>query len=74
MLMSTAMVWYRTSPKLYDNLYNSDLLVLLHRLILRRLTFAFSTKKGQEVRTIKYLKLRISKLRAQVEAGELGNG
>ena len=62
MLMNAAMVWDRTSAKLYDDLYTSSLLVLPHRSTLRRLTSALNVKEGLEAGTIKYLQLRISKL------------
>jgi hypothetical protein len=60
--MSAAMVWDRTSPKLYEDLFNSNLLVLPHRSTLRRLTSALSVKEGLEIGTIKYLSMRYNKL------------
>ena len=60
--MSAAMVWDRTGPKLYGDLYNSGLLVFPNRSILRRLTSALSVKEGVEVGIIKYLQLRVSNL------------
>ena len=53
MLMSAAIVWERTSPKLYDDMYNSGLLVLPNRETLRRLITGLSVKEGLEVGTVK---------------------
>lgn len=69
MLMSAAMVWERTSPKLYDDLYNSGLLVLPNRETLRRLTTELSVKEGLKVGTVKYLQLRAYTARAVELAG-----
>ena len=63
--MSLAVVWDRTSPKLYEDLYHSGVLVLPHRTTLRRLTSALSVKEGLEVGTVQYLKMRIAKLTAR---------
>ena len=62
MLLSAAMVWQRTSPKLYEDLRNCGLLILPHRVTLRRLTSALSVKEGLEIGTLKYLKMRVNKL------------
>ena len=61
-LLSAAIVWERTSPSLYEHLYNSHLLVLPHKSTLRRLTSALTVKEGLEAGTINYLKMRVSKL------------
>ena len=60
--MSAAMVCERTSPKLYDDLNNSCLLVLPNREIPKRLNTRLSVKEGIEVCTVKYLRLRANKL------------
>ena len=62
MLMSAAMVWERTSPKLYDEMYNSGFFIPPNRETLRRLTKGLGVKEGLEVGTIKYLQLRVNKL------------
>ena len=62
MLMSAAMVWERTSRKLYDDMYNSVLFIQPNRETLRRLTTGLRVKEGLEVGTIKYLQLRVNKL------------
>ena len=56
------MVSERTSPKLYDDQYNSCLLVLPNREILKRLTTGLSVKEGLEACTAKCLQLRMNKL------------
>ena len=61
-LMSLAVVWERTSPRLYQDLCQSAVLALPHRSTLRRLTSALSVKEGLEIGTIKYLKMRLEKL------------
>ncbi|XP_043198377.1 uncharacterized protein LOC122368484 [Amphibalanus amphitrite] len=61
-LMSTAVVWSRTSPRLYEDMRSSGLLVLPHRVTLRRLTSALSVQEGLEIGTIKYLEMRVAKL------------
>ena len=62
MLLCSAMVWDRTSPKLYDDLRSSGMLFLPHKVTLRRLTSALSVKEGLEVGTTTYLQMRIKKL------------
>ena len=57
-----ALVWFRTSSKLYEDLYHSNLLILPHMSTLRRLTSALNLKEGLDPATIKYLSMRISKL------------
>ena len=47
---------------MYDDMYNSGLLVWPNREILRRLTTLLSGKEGLEVGTVKYLTLRVNKL------------
>ena len=61
-LMSLAVVWDRTSPKLYEDLYHSSVLLLPHKKTLRRLTSALRVKEGLDIGTIKYLQMRIAKL------------
>ena len=61
-LMSLAVVWDRTSPKLYEDLCRSTVLVLPHRKTLRRLTSALSVREGLEIGTINYLKMRVARL------------
>ena len=61
-LMSIALVWFRISPKIYEDLYHSNLLILPHMSTLRRLTSALNLKEGLDPATIKYLSMRISKL------------
>ena len=48
MLMSAALVWDSISPKLYDDIYNSSLLVLPHRSTLRKLTAALNIKEHED--------------------------
>ena len=61
-LMTKAMVWERTSPKLYQELRNSGILCLPSKAILRRLTSALSVTAGLDDGTMAYLKMRINKL------------
>ena len=61
-LMSIALVWFSISPKLYEDLYHSNLLILPHMSPLRRLTSALNLKEGLDPATVKYLSMRISKL------------
>ena len=61
-LMSLAVVWDRTSPKLYEDLCRSSVLLLPHRKTLRRLTSALSVREGLEVGTVNYLKMRVERL------------
>ena len=61
-LMSLAVVWDRTSPKLYEDLCHSSVLLLPHKKTLRRITSALSVREGLEIGTEKYLKMRIDKL------------
>ena len=61
-LMSTALVWSRTSPRLYEDMRSSGLLILPHRVTLRRLTSALSVQDGLEIGTMKYLEMRLAKL------------
>ena len=61
-LMSTALVWSRTSPRLCEDMRSSGLLILPHRVTLRRLTSALSVQDGLEIGTIKYLEMRLAKL------------
>ena len=61
-LMSLAMVWDRTSPKLYNDLYASGLFCLPSNQTVRRLTSALSVRGGLEDGTVQYLKMTISKL------------
>ena len=44
-LMSIALVWFRTSPKLYEDLYHSNLLILPHVSTLRRFTSVPTSSK-----------------------------
>lgn len=62
MFMTAAMVWYRTSPKLYNNLYSPGFLGLPHRTRIRRVTSVLSVKDGFKVGTMKYLEMRVAKL------------
>lgn len=64
-LMSLAVVWDRTSPKLYEDLHHSGVLILPHKTTLRRLTSALSVKEGLEIGTVQYLKMRVDKLNAR---------
>ena len=64
-LMSLAVVWDRTSPKLYQDLCHSGVLILPHKTALRRLTSALSVREGLEAGTVQYLKMRIAKLNAR---------
>ena len=64
-LMSLAVVWDRTSPKLYEDLSHSGVLILPHKTALRRLTSALSVREGLEIGTVQYLKMRIGKLNAR---------
>lgn len=61
-LMSLAVVWDRTSPKLYEELCRSGVLVLPNKSTLRRLTSALSVREGLEIGTVQYLKMRVAKL------------
>ncbi|KAG0705131.1 hypothetical protein GWK47_024570 [Chionoecetes opilio] len=55
-LMTRAAVWDKTSPKLYQDLYNSGIMCLPGRAVLRRLTSALSvqseTREGNVARTL----------------------
>ena len=62
MLLCSAMVWDRTSPKLYEDLRASGLLLLPHKSTLRRLTSALSVREGFEIGTAMYLQMRADKL------------
>ena len=61
-LMSLAVVWDRTSPKLYEDLCHSGVVVLPHKTTLRRLTSALSVREGLEIGTVTYLKMRVAGL------------
>ena len=61
-LMTKAMVWERTSPKLYEELRNSGMICLPSKAVIRRLTSALSVAAGLDDGTMTYLKMRINKL------------
>lgn len=61
-LLSNAVVWDRTSPKMYEMLQNSNMFCLPHSRTLRRLTSALLVRNGLDSATLAYLRLRIQKL------------
>ena len=62
MLLSTAMIWARTSAKLYDDIQESGLMILPHKTTLRRLTSGLNVKEGLDEGTKTYMQMRINKL------------
>lgn len=61
-LMTMALIWEKTSPKLYQDICSSDVICLPSRSVLRRLTSALNVKAGLEEGTMTYLKMRFEKL------------
>ena len=61
-LMSLAVVWDRTSPKLYEDQCHSGVVILPHKTTLRRLTSALIVSEGLEIGTVTYLKMRVAGL------------
>ena len=61
-LLSTAIVWDRVSPKLYQMIQGSPFLCMPHTRTLRRLTSALQVTTGLDCTTKSYLSMRISKL------------
>ena len=73
-LMSLAVVWDRTSPKLYEDLCHSGVVVLPHKTTLRRLTSALSVREGLEIGTVTYLKMRVAGLNQERTTGKPRHG
>lgn len=61
-LLGNAVIWNRTSPKLYQAMHNSALFCLPHPRTLRRLTSALQPKSGLDSATMTYLGMRVGKL------------
>lgn len=64
-LIGNAIVWDRTSPQLYDMIYNSGMLCLPHSRTLRRLTSALQVNSGINSSTMAYLEMRVKSLPAR---------
>ena len=61
-LLSTAIVWDRVSPKLYQMMQKSPFLCMPHTRTLRRLTSALQVDAGLDCTTKSYLSMRIATL------------
>ena len=64
-LLGNAVMWDRTSPKLYQMMQQSGLFCLPHSKTLRRLTSALHVKDGLDSGTMAYLGMRVEKLNAR---------
>lgn len=62
LLMGNAVIWDRTSPKMYEMLRNCPFFCLPHSKTLRRLTSSLEVKSGLDNLTMSYLKMRLDKL------------
>lgn len=61
-LLGNAVIWDRTSPMLYEMMYNCAIFCLPHSRTLRRITSALQVKSGLDSATMTYLSMRVGKL------------